>query len=78
MVLWSLLVHFTFGKTFAQPHTCITVIQTLLHKEQAWIEFESQNLCLIDVWGCVEILPNILVQISGFCIGKEKVVLASG
>ena len=34
-------------------YTRITVILTLFQKR---IEFESQNACLINVWGCVEIL----------------------
>ena len=37
-------------------YTCITVILTLFRKR---IEFESQNACIINVWGWVEILPRI-------------------
>ena len=33
----------------------ITVILTLFQKR---VEFESQNTCIINVWGCAEILPN--------------------
>ena len=35
-------------------YTCITVILTLFQKR---IELESQNACIINVRGCVEILP---------------------
>ena len=31
-------------KIFAQPHTCIAVIPTISHKQQAWIELESQKV----------------------------------
>ena len=41
-------------------YTCITVTLTLLHKERAWKEFESQNVYIINVWGCAEILPGLL------------------
>ena len=58
-----------FGERF--PHnpyinfTCMTVILTLLHKERAWIEFQSQNVSIINVWGGAEILPNF-VNHSGY------------
>ena len=52
-------------KISAQPHinyTCITVILTLLHKEQVHvIEFESQNVYIVNIWGCEEIKPDHLI-----------------
>ena len=56
----------TFGKISAQSHTLIilymrhitvTIILTHLNKEQAWIELESQNVYIINVGSCAEILP---------------------
>ena len=35
-------------------YTCITVVLTLFQNR---IKFESQNACMINVWGCAEILP---------------------
>ena len=40
-------------------YTCITVILTLFQKR---IEFESQKACVINVWGCAEILLRIAIH----------------
>ena len=38
-------------------HITVTIILTHLNKEQAWIELESQNVYIINVGSCAEILP---------------------
>ena len=50
-------------------YTCITVILTLLQKR---IEFESQNACIINVWGCAKILPPNLIIVLLYIERKKK------
>ena len=59
------LLEFSIGKDFRTTpyinYLCITVILTLFRKQR---EFESQNACIINVWGCTEILPSIVPRIT--------------
>ena len=41
-------------------YTCITVILSLSLEERMLVQFELQNAYIINVTGCVEILPTVI------------------
>ena len=69
--------HLKTGKDFHTApyinYTCITVILTLFQNR---IEFESQSACIINVWGCVEILPKTVT--GRFSLATESIRRSQG
>ena len=61
------------GKISTQPQTlnyiCITVILTQFQK---LIESESQNACIINEWGCAEILPSVVLKSYAYQLKEQE------